>query len=201
MSNLGIIETICKEREELRQEILELTRTIAMSCAGCAAAFVSGMAVYFAPELISNQEHRVQVLVVLSQIVVLFGYVVIVCLINQGVHAGYIRALERFIEKLHGQKVAIWEHEIVKNHITSPRSAHFWVSAAITFLAFATLGSTAIFVYKATSSIVLLVVLVLEGILGMVGLLWGGRGASQVEAEALTKFGVAENKDPIAEVA
>lgn len=115
------LKAIISERDGLRNEIMLMVGNIHR--AGFAFVTVVGVlaGIYFGQDIIRNKEYPILLLFLLTQIAVFLEFVVVALTANQNVHAGYIEALERKLNSLCNSNVCIWEHEINRNFLVTPK--------------------------------------------------------------------------------
>ncbi len=121
------LEILLKAIEGLRVEILELNKAMHRAFFVVLTVSVIFGGTYFDKKIITDNIVRGILLFGLSQILFLLVLFAGACFANQNVHAGYIRSLEKRVNKIIGFPYLIWESEISPTFLYSARGAFFWI--------------------------------------------------------------------------
>lgn len=187
-SKLDYIEVLLKERELMRAENAEVGRTLQkIVILFLSAAFVF-VGFYLKCQINAVQATDQWILFSISQLAFIFFIFGVGVWATQTVYVGYIKALENCINKLYGCPLLIWESQVADRFTAKPKGAFFWAwfLIAACFVGmhfFLIVAYLCLFPKTWTSG-----VLVLEGLLAVVLLIWARLDLDRAEKFAASRM-------------
>ncbi len=115
------LEAIISERDGLRQEIMLMVGNFHPAGFAFVTVAMIVVGIYLKKDIIQDEDTRMLLLFLLTQVAVFLQFVVVTLTANQNVHAGYIEALERKLNSICNSNACIWEHEINRNFLATPK--------------------------------------------------------------------------------
>lgn len=179
---------ICRERDSLRQELVEMEKAMHKTLFAFVAACVAFVGIYLDKTIITDSQARYLLLLGLTQVEFLAWLFVISLMNNQNVHAGYIRALEHRINEIVGHPVSFWDSEISRVFIASPRGMFFWSTFLLVVFSFLVFGFCTVLVLGHFRSVWLGIALSFEVVLTFGLLVAGVCEIDRVQAYAKDLF-------------
>ncbi|RIH65093.1 hypothetical protein D1164_10930 [Mariniphaga sediminis] len=128
------IDIILSEKNELRKEIILFEQGMQKSIFVLLTILLFALGIYWDENIIKHEQTRVLILLILSQLAVVFVLYAISQMCVQNIHSGYIIKLEEKINSYCNENISLWEKEIVNNYIFKPRSIFYWIIISIMIL-------------------------------------------------------------------
>ena len=128
ISDKDKIEIICRERDNLRLEIIEIAKHINKVVFAFLTVAVFVLGIYWDSRLLPNESLKSKVLFALSQIEFFLSVFAIALWANQRFQSGYIASLENKINSLCGETISFWESKMSMGYGFHPRSLFFWTT-------------------------------------------------------------------------
>lgn len=119
------IDFLLREKNEQRVEILEINRTSFKTLFAFLTLLGVFAGIYLNENVFKNPEARTGVLFVLSQLQFLAVVFEISIASLQNVHVGYVRALEKRINRLAKCNISVWDTHVALEYIVKPKGAFF----------------------------------------------------------------------------
>lgn len=126
MNKKDKIEFLFREKEALRAEIIMFNKTNYTSLFSFVAIFGVFAGIYYSESQFKEPAYKQLLLIIISQLEFVLIVFNIFLISNQNIHCGYIFAIERKINSLAKDKLAVWESELVRNYIFKPVSGLYW---------------------------------------------------------------------------
>ncbi|MHC4120818.1 MAG: hypothetical protein ACYSWO_25280 [Planctomycetota bacterium] len=115
------LKAIISERDGLRSETILMVKSIHQAGFAFVTVSIFVVGLYLKENFIQDSASKIVLLFLLTQVLVFLQFVTVALTANHNVHAGYIEAVEHKLNSICQAKVCIWEHEVGRKYLVSPR--------------------------------------------------------------------------------
>lgn len=175
------LDLICRERDSLRQELIEMEKAMHKTVFVFLTACVAFVGLYLNENIVKDPNTRNLLLLGLSQVEFSCWLFVACLMTNQNVHVGYISALEDRINEICECPMSLWDSHVTRRFIGSPRGAFFWATLVLVLFSFIIFVLCNVVVLKQLQSGWLAFILLFEVLVVFALLLAGLREPNRVQ--------------------
>ncbi|MDF7826728.1 hypothetical protein P4B35_22050 [Pontiellaceae bacterium B12227] len=156
-----VLDVLISQREFYCNSILNSCNEIRKIYMRMMALFVAFTAIYFDEGIISKDLTPL-ILAILTQAIFILLLMMFQDYSGLNVQAGLVSSTDKHINKLLNCNCLLWETQVSKHFLQKPRSASFFASSMLTVVFAICFGGVAFYSFKALSSPVFAIILVLE---------------------------------------
>ncbi len=131
MKNPEIVDLLCNEKDNLRVEVIEMQKSLHKALLGFITIGVAFSGILFQNPFSTDGKTLGFIIICLSQIEFAIALFCASVLTNVFVHSGYLAALDEEINKQVGLNISLWESNIHKHFLYSPKGVFFYCSAVV----------------------------------------------------------------------
>lgn len=119
------LQVMCKERDSLRLEIIEVEKHVYRSVFAFVTLAGVAASIYWNPSVVADTKARAALFFVLGQGEFFIALVVLLSVTTMLVHSGYAKTLEERINSLCQESLVLWESEVTPTFLFHPRGLYF----------------------------------------------------------------------------
>lgn len=174
------IDLLCREKRELRDEILEMQKSMHKVVFSFVTVAIAVIGVYYGDFFLQSSSYKDYFIFILIQVEFVFSLFLTSLIAHQSVSAGYIAVIEQKINYLCNEQLLIYESKIVKEYIFGTKGPFFYTTLLIVLFVFCIFVFLLFVGISIVKSYLISTILVIEVMSILLLLAWAFRNSQQV---------------------